>query len=279
MPNEETIPIVFVHVGSKLFLQESVAQARVSNPASPIIVIGKDLCPLPDYCEIVDIEQFKNRHLFRLAYRHFSYNGYAYELFCFQRWIVMRDFMRRRKLTRCLYLDSDVMLYSNATIEAARFEAFDVTCNRPPGINASPHCCFVMNGTALTKYVRLLLRINLTPGGLIWLYKKFNILGRPFHCGGVNDMTLFALADDRRILRVANMNTVQPDGTLFDGTIARTDGMVLESGLKKITWQNGIPYATERDSGRLIRMHTLHFQGASKSIMSSYRSTANTSAT
>lgn len=272
-PPREAIPIVFIHVGAAPFIQESVAQAHESNPASRIVVIGKGLCPLPDYCDVVNIEDYPGRHLFRLIYRHLSPNSYGYELFCLQRWIVLRDYMRRNRLPCCLYLDSDVMLYSDATRETERFAGYDATYSRESEINASPHTCFILNRNVPAKLVRLLVRIYLTPGGWLWLRRSYRILQKSAR--GISDMTLFALAADRGVLHIANLNAIQADGTRYDGTISNANGLLIEEGRKKIVWDKGHPHTVELETGRLIRMHTLHFQGRNKPLMSSYRSDAH----
>jgi hypothetical protein len=221
----------------------------------------------------VDIEDYPGRHLLRLIYRHRSPNSYGYELFCLQRWIVLRDYMRRSKLSCCLYLDSDVMLYSDATREAERFAGYDATYSRGSGINASPHTCFILDRNVPAKLVRLLIRVYLTPRGWFWQRRSYRILQKSAR--GISDMTLFGLAADSGVLRIANLYAIQADGTRYDGTISNADEMLMEDGRKKIVWDKGRPHAVERETGRLIRMHTLHFQGSNKPMMSSYRSDAH----
>ncbi|WNC16640.1 hypothetical protein [Brevibacillus brevis] len=111
-----SIPILFIHRADEEHLGACLQQARISNPASRVILIGtkenaKHCPPQAEHHLIQDYGQ--SAQLFANFYRHLSSNDYTYNLFCFQRWFILRDFLRRNHISQCYYLDSDVLLYAD----------------------------------------------------------------------------------------------------------------------------------------------------------------------
>ena len=64
---------------------------------------------------------------FERVYRHYEHAHIDFELMCFQRWFILRDFLTVHHIDKCVYLDSDVMLYANVTDDIAKFRMFDFT--------------------------------------------------------------------------------------------------------------------------------------------------------
>lgn len=117
----EHIPIFIFHRGDDEYINYSLQQAKISNPHSDLFLCGN---PINEkYCLGTDvkhvlIEDYNQGALaFEKVYYHTGPNSYIYNLFCFQRWYVLRDFMRAQHLRLSCQLDSDYMLYTNVTNE------------------------------------------------------------------------------------------------------------------------------------------------------------------
>jgi hypothetical protein len=110
--------IVFIHKGYSTCLYACILTARNSNPDSEIFLIGDaesnniELLKLAK-CKHVNIDNYlKSATDFSQIYKHDGNNPVEYELFCIQRWFVLRDFLvEQNRQTKILYLDSDAYLY------------------------------------------------------------------------------------------------------------------------------------------------------------------------
>ena len=112
----DQIPIIVVHrFGWPICLLWTLVQARRVNSANPIIAVADPpFAPMEGIVEIVDYSatQQTGREL-RDIYFHYSPNPPACELTCIERWFVIRDLMKQRKFSRCLCIDSDVLLFNS----------------------------------------------------------------------------------------------------------------------------------------------------------------------
>ncbi len=50
-----------------------------------------------------------------------------YEIFCYIRWFILRNFMRMYGFSKVFYIDSDVLFFENAETEWAKFDQYDMT--------------------------------------------------------------------------------------------------------------------------------------------------------
>src|SRR5262249_37022144 len=120
------LPIVFVHRSDSEHLRYALAQAKTSNPNSAIYLLGDASNNRYDFVEHRDLrDYFAGADEFAKIYRHYSTHGLDFELICFQRWFILRDFVVAHGIEQCLYLDSDVMLYADATSDVQKFAEFD----------------------------------------------------------------------------------------------------------------------------------------------------------
>ncbi|WP_346862602.1 hypothetical protein [uncultured Draconibacterium sp.] len=264
----DQIPIVFVHTGNQFYLKNAVKHAAMFNPENQIILIGdKSNQVVTDY-------GYKNvKHYFIDAYFdaakefgqkyiHLSSNHYKYELFCFQRWFIIRDFMLREGLNKCLCLDTDVLLYCNITSEFSPFLKYEFTTCRHSTPNATlmkkdsieRFTDFIQSLYTEEKNINILKEIN---------NKRFDKDGNRISMGGVSDMTAFALYQNHVSNNVLDL--IYPlNGVCFDGTLSMSDGFHMKDGLKEVVWKDNLPFGRYGEKGELVRFLGLHFQGRSK---------------
>ena len=137
-------PIIFLHRGNSDYLAISLEQAKYTNPNSRIILLGDNLNS--SIGTRVGVEHFLIDNYFNGAndfskiYEHHSTNNYNYELFCFQRWFIISEFVKSQNIDSFIHIDSDVLLFSNLT-ENSVFNSF---ASKYDFMHAghSPHTCF-----------------------------------------------------------------------------------------------------------------------------------------
>lgn len=161
------------------------------------------------------------------------------------RWFVLRDWMIRTNTSRCLYVDSDVLLYKNVDDD---FRDCDLAFSK----SHSGHTMFVNNIKALADFCYYIeLNIKKDPAPLINKTRTF-LPGHVFP-DTMGDMVLlnnFMLDDTRYFFR----DTAKIyNNSVYDHNI-NTDGIPQCRA-------EGIPYRVLPD-GNAIRMNSLHFQGA-----------------
>lgn len=253
-----TMPIFFIHRGDDGYLTYSLQQAKASNPHSDVILLGK-ACN-QQYCtgniaHVLLDGYMQSAAEFAKYYKHVSTNSYEYNLFCFQRWFVLRDFMRQHKLQRCCYLDSDVMLY--ADINNPEFSHFSFEFSWTS----------IVDLEALDRFCDLTTNYFSQPALFSHLVQYTQQIGH-VHYGQplVSDMVLFALY--LREFPLHRQTHGIFDGSFFDGNINHPlrippDNSEIESlaGKKKVFLINGSFYCKLPAKNTYIRVNSLHFQG------------------
>lgn len=122
------IPIIFLHYGScgELPLVLSLAQQRNRN--SSVVLLGDSGAPGVPGVEYFDFrDYFESAGGFERIYCHLSAYSRRFEQFCFQRWFILRDFMRRQGIKNCFHADSDLLIMSDLMLEKGRLPICDMT--------------------------------------------------------------------------------------------------------------------------------------------------------
>ncbi|MGG1664113.1 hypothetical protein [Brevibacillus sp. NRS-1366] len=115
-----SIPIIFMHRTDDDYLSFILRQAKLASPESDVVLIGNS--SNSKYASM-GIKHAMIAHYhggaseFANVYKHLSPCEYVYNLFCFQRWFILRDYMRGNNISQCWTLDTDVMLYANLNLE------------------------------------------------------------------------------------------------------------------------------------------------------------------
>lgn len=260
------VPIVFVHRSNSSYLQYSLQQARLSNPASTIHLIGDDENEGYPGIQHHSMEKYLgDAETFEGLYRHMSTNGYEIELFCFQRWFILRDFVRRSELETFVYLDSDVMLFSDVTTDMPRFGVFDLALVQ----RFVPCTLFVMRAQALDDFCEFVLDVYRGLRRYEWdsVVARHALAKRNGVPGGVSDMTLFELFHAENFGRIGELAQVLDD-SIYDNEISCPHlGFEMDGEVKRLTWRDGKPYGKHLRTGRHIRFKSLHCQGKNKQLM------------
>ena len=256
-----SIPIVFIHAGDDDYLYYSLIQAKMSNPSSNVFLLGD--CANRKY-ESEFVHHFMMEDFFTGAfefagvYRHESPNTYEYELFCFQRWFVLRDFMRALGIERCCYLDSDIMLYED--IDDPVYHSFT---------NVWTMLSFNTMRT-LEDFCNLVSDYYRDPH----LFAQLQAFAADEQFPGISDMVLSRLYIVHYPEFGGHLEGVFGD-SFFDGNLrhpmwfppyAEEDEAEMLDGNKKVYRMQGKLYA-RLASGKFVQLLGQHFQGDNKTYM------------
>ena len=255
------LPIVFIHQSNSDYLKYSLGQAQTSNARSTIYLLGDSLNNAYDGIEhrhFADYSQQAN--YFTRLYRHYSTHTPETELFWFQRWFILREFLHVHRLQQCLYLDSDTMLYADVTADAKKFARFDFTlCWNTIG------CVFFMNRLeGLDAFCQFVLDIYSKKDRYHYdkMVSHYAVRQRNGLDGGAGDMTAFQLYSEAHFGCVGEAGHVI-DGSFYDPNINMPHpGLEMDGKLKKVTWKNGQPFGRYLRTGEEIKFNSMHFQGA-----------------
>lgn len=271
------IPVVFVHFGaSPDHLRLAIEQARKWN--DDVVCIGdrgarRWLCPRGVPLELqrdgatIDAG---DAALFGRAYAHLSMNHYAFELQCFQRWFVLREWMRAEQVNRCLYLDSDVLVFANAEMEWAQWHEFGFTLS----MGSSAHTSF-WKADVLSAFCEFLLRTyrdrDRTFRDMDRIFREMRAQSLP---GGISDMALLKRFAETAGLPVGEMSAIR-EGTYWDHNLNVSDGFRMKPlpdgrTVKEIDFSTRtVPYGYDQNGG-MVQFKSIHFQGQAKDLMGAY---------
>lgn len=262
------IPVVFIHKGYQDYLGCTLRQANKNNS---IIFIGDTNLPFtsPTLTNIQISDNFQGCDEFKSHYQHLNTTPIDYEIFCYQRWFILKNVMEKNNLEVVFYVDSDVMLFTDITKEWDKFNQYDMTLlHRTAAISSY----ITLKG--ITHLCNLIMDTYKNKGS--YNYKK---IASHYHVrrecglpGGVCDMTLlefFHYSSEYgggpgmvgEMMQIINNST-------YDHNINVTDqGFTMSRGHKDYKIRDGIPYVFNHRLNKEIKFNSLHFQGGAKELI------------
>lgn len=271
--------IFFIHRGNSWYLKYTLSQMHYFNPESEIILLGDQSNNKYDFVSHYDISDYSQGiDDFASVYKHLSPNGYSYEIFCFQRWIVLRNFVKTHKIEGSFfYFDSDVLIFSNIQeiISTFKLDDFDLTVSH----EESPHCLFFHDLQILQKFIDYLFKLYTEEKllqKLVEHYENRKNDGTLQTLGGVSDMTAFYNFSKCSDTNVLDITKIIVDKKACDHNVNVSDGYKINEvlNMKKIKFLHEadslVPYCIEEKSNELIRFLLIHFQGSAKRLVTDY---------
>jgi hypothetical protein len=270
-----SIPIIIIHSGYASYLIRVLLQAKTTNPKSEIILLGNQENQFLNFVRHEPIERYcTSAKAFEAHYakKHRSSNSYEYELFCFQRWFVLLEFMEAHGIKQCVHLDSDVMLYADLSQEAKKFEDFWFTLSK----RSMGHTSF-LKIEGLQKFCQLLISSYTCESTFLEVEEmalhrdkaksKQNVSIDT--TGDISDMLLLHIFYRKYIDRVGLTSEII-DNSIYDVNINKSHGFEMQDGMKRIRWIQKQPFCRNLELDEDIKFNSLHFQGKSKQYMSEY---------
>lgn len=121
----ETV-IVFIHQGNQEYFCEVLKYTRENNLFQTIIILG-------DESNRETSHQYQCQHYLAMDftelwdYKHFSVNAYEYEKFCFERWIILKNWLLAHPdIQRVVHCDSDNVLLQDISFLELFWKQYDV---------------------------------------------------------------------------------------------------------------------------------------------------------
>ncbi|MCD6019440.1 MAG: hypothetical protein K0S53_2561 [Bacteroidetes bacterium] len=261
-----SIPIIFIHTGDPFYLNFSLNQAHLSNPENPIFLITDEITDRYDFVKYIDIHSWKkDANDFKRVYRHMSTNPYEGELFCFQRWFILKQFCVVYSIDRFLYLDSDLMLYCNINEVFPHFDTYQFTITNQQG----PQCTYFSSVKYLKDFCEFMTRLYTDEKYVGRFEKKHQHHLDNNEPGGVCDMTVFIEYQNDHPGCAKDLSLIE-NNCVFDDNFNESQGFEMTDIGKKIIIKNKMPYGKHISSGKEIQFNDIHFQGPAKKYMSKY---------
>jgi len=262
------IPVVFIHRGDSDYLFNTFYQLKYTNPGIPVYLIGTpELKLYSSMVTHVNIEDYMaEASAFAKIYRHLSSNDHDYELFCIQRWFVLKEFLTKNKIERILYLDSDVLFYSDVQEVADKFNNYGMTVSEIMG-----HTNFIKT-EVLIDFCDFILDCYTCPRS-IQLLDKYYADFMSAYKSGISDMTFFFKYLEAFPDKVFNYFIWDGNETLshnIHNPYGWDKRYVMNGEYLKIVWKSNKPYLISSLNNELILSHTLHFQGDNKVMMTDH---------
>lgn len=266
--------IVFVHTGYSPYLEFTLRQAHASSPESEIVLLGDSVNDRFQFIRHVDIRTDSYVEAvrdIRTSYVHMSTNREAFELACFERWFVLKQWMQETETSEALVFDTDVMLYASEAKILSQLPpnaALGLCLPPDPGgfaWAASAHASF-WSAEAVQAFCTFVLQSYTQAPMRRSLEDKWAWHQDRGVAGGVCDMTaLYLFAQTRSGVH----NLLQPkQGAAFDHNLnvaanAEPDEIEMNGRIKRVRWDDEGPYSLRRTGDR-TRWMGLHLQGQAK---------------
>lgn len=245
------LTVVFIQAGFPTFLKYCVEQAK--SCGYRVIVIADPSVGAEVQCEFYNMYDYFTRATdFASRYRHIGSNSKDYELFCFQRWYILRDLMDTIG-GDIIALDSDVLAYPG--LGYIRNFARGKKLFNVPWVN------YFKTPEHLDFYLDFVDSVYRDPQQIEAISRKYLYSGTP----QISDMYLFYELGELYPQHVSNIREFGPYLGI-DSCIRDIAGFKHDNHHKNVSFENGIPYC-DRDVGGATRFFTFHFQGISKPLM------------
>lgn len=262
-------PIIFINQGNSDTVFLACIHARRTNPGREIILLGD--ASTRHYARLLGLTHIPMSTFApqgeRLAavFTNHSSNGAQFELFCLQRWFLLSAFLETRppEQRQCIHLDSDILAYTDLRELEQELEMHPMTMQECSG-----HSSFIRGGEGLKLFTEFIYRHYAEPALHALLLEETTRIRREAPGWNVSDMSFFLLFNRERPEILHNLRFPGERSYALDQTLdSGGEIYVMEQGIKALRWNDRVPYARIRESGRLVRFDTLHFQGRTKAHM------------
>lgn len=261
------ITIIVVHRGNQRYLWDALRCARKAG--NDVVLIGDEKNSKDgqwvDYrtCRSEEYEHFLK------VYTHRSTNPYKFELICFERYFLTYEYMKQKKLSECVMMDSDVCLFEQITKET--FEYAELAISIPEqrsehSLSASAHFSY-WTMDAMEKMIDFLIKsYENVPKELTEKWNWHQKTGAP---GGICDMTLLYLFARQYQGKLFNTDG-RMEPRLFDQIMSEAES----HGIAFVTMKNHVTKAVFKNAegalcyqskeGKLFPVLYIHAQGGDK---------------
>lgn len=269
--------IIFIHKWYSEYVKYALLSAKKYNDDSNIYLITDNIqksqkdywldfvryINLSDYVD--GLEELKSKYI------HLSNNIYEFELFCIQRWFIIKNFVEKNNIDIFFHADSDCLIYSNLdeyykkylleydfcyTAWCGHFMFSNVEC-----INW--YCESILSSYSELEKIKYL---NEYRKWKYFLEYNFNWAYYRDETKSVTDIVLLDIyiKDSSRKYNFKNLNIIH-DNQLFDNNYWVSEWFRTFMTLKSLKFKNWIPYWI--NNWKEIKFNWIHFQWKNKKFM------------
>lgn len=275
-----------------LFVPLSLSSVVKSNPNTDIYFLNvNENYPItvPGVND-VDVTGFYKKSCgpIRDSYKHLSTNQPEFELFCMERFFVLKDFMISNSIESAFLVETDVLIFENLNDFLSVKDGID-----KDSVFLSEKKCISLGYVTLKYleyYCQYIIDCYCDPekfGKIDGFYKSYREKGG---MGGICDMTFCdyinkGMFGAKKEFSSKNMSAVYSnqfgEEMLFDSFIGRdfilerddkfimAESYIDNKKIKNVKFSEGRPYVTD-ETGTKIRLASLHCQGNAKGLMADY---------
>ena len=257
------IPVVFMHTNYQNYLAQSIQHAKKLNDR--VILLGDDSNKHIDtehhlMCDYTDgVKEFSD------TYQHMTTGNFEFELFCYNRWIMLANFATRHSIDKLVYVDSDVATFCNFSDKEDLLDDKNIArvCMMDNQENyrwCAAACISYWSLEGLNKFKQFLLEAYTKHVSRLqekWQYHQDNN-----KAGGVCDMTAtYLFVQDNGL---DPLNIVLEDDSTFDQSMMSADNYFDDEyvmdprGFKALTFRDNIPYAHNKILKKEVKMNAIH---------------------
>lgn len=270
--------IIFVHTGNSFYLHLAIKQAKKTNPNIDIILLGDDSNKSVTREGVLHFYVSDYFHRAEELDHYFinnSPNARHYELFCFQRWLIIWEFIKKNPQydDKFVYCDTDTLLFADVTKDLEQLGNHPLALEEEVG----PAFTFFNKGT-LDEFCNT----------IEWFYKEEE--GKRYVCNfieekrkanaihGFSDMYAFeyyvrnvrrgevidAMKNYRGGWGEVQEGNTQPLSRYDQNVNFKEDFTLTPEGIKKFEFIDGKPYCYSVVLKENILFKGIHFQGKAK---------------
>ena len=268
MGKETLTPIFCVHGGNRFYLPYIIAQVKDSNPNTPFYFLSDRSTAYYRGIEHVCYEDyFSKAREFEKVYKHHYLDGtrYTTELFCFQRWLILDEFVHKMGFERGFIIDSDVMVYANVERLKALYKDFDMSIMYLNEESSHGGSCFFNKASILGKLSDVIFDMYTAEKSTHLLQDLFS----KKTIGGVTDMDALHIFK-KRYSNLITTGSIPINNLAQDSGILQDDRYEQEGDRSKVFWKNKTPFFKNLSDGAFVEMAIIHLQGHSKNTIQKY---------
>lgn len=260
-------PIIFVHKSNTYYLYAALLKARMTNPNCDIILIGDKTNDKYSFVKHYCISDYMtSANNFAKVYIHKSPNPYNFELFCFQRWFVIKDFIEKHyKGSDFFYCDTDTLLFTDIKDELQEWRKYHFTICR----TGTP-CFTYFNSNCINDFTSFIYKRYSTEEGKKMITEYANRLIKQNRRYGISDMTAFMAFENTSTIKCLHVDSIIQGTSYGHNFQDEKDGYEMYDNHYNVIDKLTLPKCRYLPTGEEIIFKGIHFQGISKQYMPSF---------
>lgn len=260
-------PIIFVHKSNSYYLHAALLKAHMTNPTHDIILIGDETNDRYSFVKHYNISDYmSSANKFAKIYIHHSPNPYNFELFCFQRWFVIKDFIEKYyKGSDFFYCDTDTLLFIDIKDELQKWRKYHFTICR----TGTP-CFTYFNSNCINDFTSFIYERYSTEDGKKMIEEYANRLIKQNRRYGISDMTAFMAYENISGIKCLHVDSIIQGTSYGHNFQDAKDGYEMRDNHYNVIDKLSLPKCRFISTNEMIIFKGLHFQGISKRYMPSF---------